>query len=150
MDNFYLHSTFKTSVLAKEKGFDLPCREFYYSCGKIRTASYWEGNNNDGWLDNDEIDEYMHDSHRGMTIVCTAPELSTLSYWLREKHCIHVTVTFYPFTHKYDDHYIYSIDYKKDGHYRYHEFSGDSEFSTHEKCLDYGIREALILINKEL
>lgn len=66
--------SFETAKLAKEKGFDEPCKE-YYECGNDYTSSLPWGTNQEDFRDEKDI---------------LAPTQAMLARWLREKYNVHV------------------------------------------------------------
>ena len=123
--------SFETAKLAKEKGFDEECYFTYDKISKeycIFESEYSETNS--------EINKYIY----------SAPTQSLLQKWLREKHKIWVSVSVEIFTlkhsydvfkHEEDDYGPILITYKT---------SSDEWDLTYEEALEYGLQQALKLI----
>ena len=122
--------SFETAKLAKEKGFNIPTRNFYadkswedeqvYNCGSV---GYPEFTNDMG-------------ANHGFGDITLIPTQSVLQKWLREEHSIDVLVDKGFLSNKYS----YEVLYKND--------MLDSEyvFKTYEEALEKGLYEALKLI----
>lgn len=78
--------SYETAILAKEKGFDELCRDYYDEDKKVDDLPYFAGDGS-GWDKNSTCQENDHYSYE---IVCMAPSQSLLQRWLREVHNIHV------------------------------------------------------------
>lgn len=111
--------TFKTAVLAKEKGFNEVCQKSYIGTPAVQTSDI-----------NHKNTDYIHR--------CSAPTQSLLQRWLREVHNIFVSCSYDHI--KCDGTYFiwYGVMAK----------SCDSEhgFKSYEEALEAGLQEALKLI----
>ena len=134
--------TFETAKLAKEKGFDIPCENFYVE-----------------YLDDDVVDLFNYEEQRGSGFAelyrnnkeskFSAPTQSLLQKWLREVHKIHVDIKEWELTYWYF--------YIKDGrtspvkNIRI-KIDEDSkwEFDSYEEALEVGLLEGLKLVKDEL
>lgn len=100
--------SFETAKLAQEKGFDV-LTDFEY-------------------IDNGQLVERRHCYQNRL---CSAPTLSLLQKWLRDKHKCHIILS--------------SLD---EDSWKYHipNIGGHNNFSTYEKALEAGLINALKLI----
>ena len=116
---FMTHVQKETAQLLKEKGFDLPCRQFY------------DGNVGMGSQENNPVNWNKYDD------VYSSPTLHEATDWLRETKGVHVQVGTY--------HYNVGVYYWEstvveieDG--KYHQVG---MFDTHDLALEAGIVHAL-------
>ena len=124
--------SFETAKLAKEKGFNIPCRYWYYH-PYPNTGVLQEPYTNEFDTNSNEINN------------CTAPTQSLLQKWLREKHkkSIHVFLGkliggFIGFG--YNVHDLNADDIFDDARKRvYHK----AAFDTYESALDDALIETL-------
>jgi hypothetical protein len=121
--------TFKTAKLAKEKGFDIPCENFYTE-----------------YLDDDVTDLFNYEEQRGSGFAelyrndkefkYSAPTQSLLQKWLREIHNLIISVNYNHSIKKYcatfDETYYYEFPY--------------DWYNTYEEALEEGLKEALLMI----
>ena len=145
--------SFETAKLAKEKGFDIPTKTAYIGNEFFESEetpngydgydpSFTENWNKKGWVTNKE---------GGMCFGCkldnikyfeayTVTSQSLLQKWLRDKHNIHVNVS-------YDLTFTFKIngDLKGSPYIKYPEIS-DFWGRTYEEALEKGLQEALKLI----
>jgi len=127
--------TFETAKLAKEKGFNIPCENFYIE-----------------YLDDDVVDLYNYEEQRGSGFAelyrnnkefkFSAPTQSLLQRWLRESHNIEVFITPTHLSYNNDKSYKVEIEYFNG---KIHCFKYDS-FKEYEEALEIGLQEALKLI----
>ena len=116
---------FETAKLAKEKGFDIPCKE-----------SYWVNPDGEFWL---RPYSYDRDRYLGRPWKL-APTQSLLQKWLREEHKIEIKTV--------EEGRGYKSWYKKkDGKRWVHALGGYTHKPTYEEALEKGLQEALKLIN---
>ena len=122
--------SFNTAKLAKEKGFDIPCENFYVE-----------------YID-DDVDLFNYEEQRGSGYAelyrnntefkFSAPTQSLLQKWLREVHNIHIQITT-------DDGLEFGMclniidNPDESGYWIYF-------IKTYEKTLEVGLYEALKLI----
>lgn len=110
---------FKTAKLAKEKGWDINCSNYYF--GKA------------GILGN------LGTKYTGLgTFEYEAPTQSLLQRWLREKHDIHIYIWKNTLTHRFRLDSIYNCDVQQ--------LTEDTEYDTYEQALEVGLQEGLKLI----
>jgi len=133
----------ETAKLAKEKGFDEMCTDYYNHEGKCDTYGYdGEKERNSGLIK-------IGNSHPGNTHWLTfqmAPTQSLLQRWLREVHNIHIDIISY--TKKDDITFCYDYqiiwpdinleDITKD--------EEDKYYDTYEIALEEGLLDALTLL----
>jgi hypothetical protein len=125
--------TFETARLAKDKGFDIPTRNFYadftwksieiYSCNEVGYG---------------EFTDSMENEH-GFGDIVLIPTQSLLQKWLREVHKIDVFVVACYIgekKHRYSYYITNPLDTDADG----------SESLTYEEALEIGLQEGLKLI----
>lgn len=125
--------SFETAKLAKEKGFNIPTRNFY-------ADSSWDSKEIYSVIEvgYNEFTDSMENNH-GFGDITLIPTQSLLQRWLREVQGIHVEATFDSF------HKVYYIQlYLKDNH----TFHGEDDriFKTYEEALEKGLIEGLKLI----
>jgi len=118
--------TFKTAMMARQKGFNEECRKIYEF-----------NKDNDFELIELEFEDYETTTMKNtvVALMVTAPTQSLLQKWLREKHDIHINI----FRNE-DGHINYT--YKFDNPYE----RSTMWFSTYEKALEEGLYKALQLI----
>lgn len=137
-----------TSLLAKEKGFDVPCRNYFNE----KEPEEWgplEGFDHEYWGDN-RIVNWNQDvigikPFRGFT---SAPTNGVLQSWLREKH--HIDVIPYPIESLSNDKPIECEELQ----YSYWVFVKGVKkfvdttkiFDSYEDAFEYGLVDALNLI----
>lgn len=135
--------TFKTAKLAKEKGFNEPCREYYNEDKEVQYFRYFTQDGN-GWGKNSTM---VKEDHYNDNPVCSAPTQSLLQKWLREVHKKQVNTFPYP-----DGRWEWLILFL-DKPLKSSAFKNKMSlhtppyfFSSHEKALEQGLQEALKLI----
>ena len=113
---------FDTAKLAKEKGFNIPCNDFYdlYDNPNNKNLSY---SLKDNWND--------YKSY-------SAPTQSLLQKWLREVHEIYVITRPYKMSDKYK--FFVTISSNEDNP------TFENKFDTYEEALEKGLQKALKLI----
>lgn len=124
--------SFKTAVLAKEKGFNLPVLNYFYN----------DVNN----IKEYEIEDYPFratDFNNNSEFDYSRPSQSLLQRWLREVHKLHIVI--YVAT---DGEFTYDIiDYVK-AHMSQDDlpcYDCDDDFETYEEALEEGLLKALNL-----
>jgi hypothetical protein len=129
--------TFKTSKLAKEKGFKEYCKSGYLN-NKCIEKYHVAGDGLKDWGNyNKESSEFTHtDNAEGFFIPLHEPYYKTptqslLQKWLRDKHKLHVNPRFNGID-KYD--YIINLDIS------------NRIFDSYEEALEKGLVEALKII----
>ena len=123
----------ETAKLAKEKGFDEPCREYYNKDEEVESFRYFAGDGS-GWDKNSTI--VANDNYKDFPILA-APAQSFLQKWLREEHNIHVTLTLT----SYSNEYMYEICRKEKSPIKQKELN-----FTYEEALEKGLLEGLKLV----
>lgn len=123
--------SFKTAVLLKEKGFDVPCDSYY---------TYFESNVTlyKGYLHEFSDSNINHNKHNDRT---SRPSQSLALKWLREVHKIFIEINV-------------SIDINGDYHYNYSILDKECKYikrfidyySSHESCVE----AALLFVLKNL
>jgi hypothetical protein len=122
--------TFETAKLAKEKGFDLVVKSWYLGEHKFTNHAGLE---------------HLYGNHNRLPKRYSAPTQSLVQRWLREKHNIHIDMTYIP---------SYSNSLDMPGFYEAYVFGellgkGDDvqlDGKTYEDALEKGLQEALKLI----
>ena len=135
--------SFKVAKLAKEKGFDLKCKNYYeYEMLEESENRFVENWNND--KESSKRLTFCEDEPE-VHICYSAPTQSLLQRWLREKHNILVEPS-WEGTHE-----IYSINYRIIilGNTIYKDFRGCFDGQSYEQALEVGLYEALTLIKNE-
>lgn len=123
---------FETACLAKEKGFDWECREWYSKDGICKTLVYFQGD--DGWIKNSDLSEYDISEYN---ISSTAPTQSLLQRWLYEKHGIWIDVGLNQFSKPKDLQWMYSILFTEDCTYSHSPKSFNSPTEAYEAAIEY-------------
>ncbi len=117
---------FETAKLAKEKGFDIPCKK-----------SYWVNPDGQFWLASYSYDRdrYLGNSWK------LAPTQSLLQKWLREEHSLHISLYIQENTylHRWRVKVFY-LDKLEDPNVHFW------DFDTYEEALEKGLQGALNLI----
>lgn len=150
--------SFETAKLAKEKGFDILCFNYYFEDGEFK-ENILTGQN--GYYGDDyevEFEEFLEDwndkmltkknggrcfgcsKNKGYLETFSAPTQSLLQKWLREVHNIHTNV-----------HYGLTFTFKINGDLKGNDYVDYSEMDkfwgrTYEEALEKGLQEALKLI----
>ena len=142
--------SFETAKLAKEKGFNIQCINYYFEDGEFRentltgTNGYYGDeylftfnefleNWNNKWLTKKNGDRcFGCNKTKGYFETYSAPTQSLLQKWLREKCNIHITIWYNELTEKYRIDTPENLD--------------GIEYSTYEQALGKGLYEALKLI----
>ena len=119
--------SFETAKLAKDKGFDWDCVNYFQDSHR---AGVHKINN----INNKIIDE-LHQEDKYCIIFFATPTQSLLQKWLREKHKIHIDIQ--PFYYKGD-----FISWNLKIHNTYFK----EKYKTHEEALEIGLYQALLLI----
>ncbi len=129
--------TFETAKLAKEKGFDIPCR---YSVTKENGQEEYEDSIH--WTGDDFTVESMLEA-KGNTGEdhFLAPTQSLLQKWLREVYNIIIYVKPGFDNLGKEEEYYWNIKIRNKI------FIKDGGFKTHEEALEIGLQEALKLIS---
>ncbi len=129
MEDEYI--TVKTAMLAKQKGFNEPCRMFYHS------------DTIEGKTVSSEIKESTDYTKNDIPV----PTQSLLGRWIREIHRILVVVSTYYFTGSYyycildlDSQYTKNMDHVI--------YETDDIFETFEEAYELGLEKALTYICK--
>lgn len=78
--------TFEVAKLAKEKGFNEECRNYYQDSKRAGVFSINK-------IDNQTIDD-LHNNDKYCVIHFSTPTQSLLQRWLREVHNIHININF--------------------------------------------------------
>jgi hypothetical protein len=113
--------TIKTAKLAKEKGFDELCNNYYAGSDTIYKSK----------------ENGIHNSFLFAVLSCTAPTQSLLQKWLREKYDIHIGIE--PYGDNTYDYVLVSELIESDSDDEY-------SFATYEDALEAALYEALNLI----
>lgn len=132
--------SFETAKLAKEKGFDEKCPNYY-----VRKWGNSFVNMHGKLLQRNVKDDqgeiigfYKASNSKGQPHLITAPTQSLLLKWLREVHNIHITI--YSKSH---ESWMYRVTFKgqslDEGLY-------GEDFENYEEALEDGLLEALKLI----
>lgn len=130
--------TFETAKIAKEKGFDLPCRFAFDTTGRLSAFTGCaihdtHNKNSTVHLFDTDTEEFTYPK-----LLTTAPTQSVLQKWLREVHGIDVLVDVEYYLK--GRRYICNIfSFKED-------LTLDS-FNTYKETLEAGLQEALKLIS---
>jgi hypothetical protein len=124
--------TYKTAVLLKEKGFNVPCYEFYL----IDTQALYE----DG-------DIFEKTNHNEFPDIVSAPKQSLVQKWMREIHGFIVLIQYDRFA-KYSS---FILDSKLEWHEYNSEFTSGIDYGTaycetYEECLEQSILHSITLI----
>lgn len=125
---------YDTAVLAKEKGFDCECNNVYNKSLQKETLEYYEGDGT-GFIKNSEV----QNTSTGFIYLCTAPTQSLLQRWLREVYKINIIITFCD-----DD--TWEAILQTDNFPERKSDKNTSEFNIYEDCLEYALKEALLLL----
>jgi hypothetical protein len=145
--------TFETAKLAKEKGFDIPCENFYVE-----------------YLDDDVVDLFNYEEQRGSGFAelyrnnkeskFSAPTQSLLQKWLREIHGIIVQIVFSNVTswdgNKLVHYFQIGVKRKENNFYDYIDRGynksigsydiNSTRYPSWEEALERGLQEALLMI----
>jgi hypothetical protein len=124
--------TFDTAKLAKEKGFDESCNDYYDFNKKIQGFAYYEFDR-----ENSNLKTSLANAKY------SAPTQSLLQRWLREVHNIYVNVN--PITLN-DGKPLHSRSYPHKYHYSIYPFARGTHKNTYEEALEIGLQEGLTLI----
>lgn len=133
--------SFETGKLAKEKGFNIPCKYFYKE-KYINTIEY----------------EVVHDGHleanwnenfKYSPAECSAPTQSLLQKWLRELHGVDIHITRNKPSYREYRVEIYKVD--NTPNYIYFQINEENSkfckwFDDYEEALEASLLEALKLI----
>ena len=117
---------FEVAKLAKDKGFDWPCKYAY----DINKKLFHDSHCNTNW--NDKV---------FLISECSAPTQALLQKWLREKHNIHIAIKT-----EYDGTFIitiYNMNKPQKANQNFY------EYSAYEEALEAGLFAALQLIKNE-
>ena len=149
--------SFETAKLAKKKGFNIRCRNWFGGNGSEQdstsydTVFYWHKN-------------YPYNFESPESHGYSRPTQSLLQKWLREKHNIHIEINGMnrqlPFNHCYyiilrGINFELILDNESDGNWypilsnRHNndESTGYMVFDTFEEALEIGLQEALELVD---
>jgi hypothetical protein len=122
--------SFETAKLAKEKGFDEPCREYYNKDEEVESFRYFAGDGS-GWDKNSTI--VANDNYKDFPILA-APTQSFLQKWLREEHNIDIESRVQIGSNA--KRYFYYINCT----------SSSKSYTTYEEALEQGLLEGLKLV----
>jgi hypothetical protein len=139
--------TFETAKVAKEKGFNIPCFDYYNP--KYNTTFKGVEYDSDGYIEwdwNNNSTSKIASPYPNVEIKgqCSAPTQSLLQKWLREKHSIHIlmnvgmnngVIQFF-----YCNVFIFGKNLYKC------RFRSKTSIYTYEEALEEGLFEALTLI----
>lgn len=130
--------SFKTAKLAKEKGFDLEVKDFYYESSQLEEVSNrFTLNMNDPIEASMEL-SFNYREKKEQWNVFSAPTQSLLQKWLREKYNILVEIKFDTISFGYRIfNPLKSTDYFTEWKYEIWDF---------EEALDRGLYQALLLL----
>jgi hypothetical protein len=146
--------SYETAKLAKEKGFDEECKYYYDTEKELDDFSYYAGNGT-GFDQNSTCKENDYYNHK---IDFVVPTQSLLQRWLREKHKLHLSVSYSVDHNKYSvngyDEYHWNELKKRnprsEGRFPYPYRSNFIEnkwiYNTYEEALEVGLQEGLKLI----
>lgn len=127
--------TYETAKLAKGKGFDIPCVNFWYR--EKMTQNPYCGSGVEYDSDRDCIWNWNHSSpypNKHYKYQFSAPTQSILQKWLREKHGLNLFIT---------EGTIHQTKYKFYINQHHHK---SPEYDTYEDALECGLVKALKLI----
>ena len=122
----------KTAKLAKKKGFNKKCRNFFNSGSQFKSQS-------------DPI------IRTGSGVIIEQPSQSLLQTWIRKKYKVSVEANYKTFGVKSSNGWYYSfMDLKKEGRIGYGENGKDlfNGFNSYEAALEAGLEQALEFIQK--
>jgi hypothetical protein len=105
--------SFSTAVLAKKKGFELPCRDWYNFSGLL--------------IKDSQTYEYPSNDKRFPSY--SAPTQALLQKWLRDEHKIHAEVLFIPINGCYAAYLDTNVIYVR--------------FKSYEEALEVGLEYGL-------
>ena len=125
--------SFKTAKLAKEKGFNIPCKYFYKE--KYINAIEYEV------VHDGHLEANWNENFKYSPAECSAPTQSLLQKWLREKHHLIIIIA-YQYEHDSTP-YSYWI-YKENNSLPINQWVND--LNTYEEALEMGLQESLKLI----
>ena len=125
--------SFETAKLAKEKGFNIPCKYFYKE--KYINAIEYEV------VHDGHLEANWNENFKYSPAECSAPTQSLLQKWLREKHHLIIIIA-YQYEHDSTP-YSYWI-YKENNSLPINQWVND--LNTYEEALEVGLQEALKLI----
>lgn len=120
--------SFETAKLAKEKGFNIPCKYFYKE--KYINAIEYEV------VHDGHLEANWNENFKYSPAECSAPTQSLLQKWLRDKYEIIICIIFEL------DSYEILIDNK----HNTGSFQVGDVYKTYEEALEVGLQEALKLI----
>lgn len=122
--------SFETAKLAKEKGFNIPCKYFYKE--KYTNAIEYEV------VHDGHLEANWNENFKYSPAECSAPTQSLLQKWLREKYHLIIIVA-YQYEHDLTP-YSYWI-YKENNSLPINQWVND--LNTYEEALELGLQEAL-------
>lgn len=127
--------TFETAKLAKEKGFDIPCWNFFSKEDKEEDIMNWVGVNFKQKL-----------SVARKFVRYWKPTQSYLQKWLREVHNIHIQLAMHEFGK-----WVFGLQLQDKGMEDYPRISKNNvwdieDYNSYEDALEAGIYQALKLI----
>ena len=132
--------SFETAKLAKEKGFNFTTNEVYNIKRNIKLGLAMPCDSIASWQERVNLKLVYKPP-------VSVPTQSLLQKWLREKHNLHVWVTYhYPknqtgYTRLFNVKYVYVLMFKSNNKRRY---------NSYEDALETGLQEALKLIEKSV
>ncbi len=125
--------TLETAKLAKEKGFDWKCDNYFQDVGY--SPRYY---------DPDEVEPF-YDDHNSIALEISAPTQSVLQKWLRDVHGISVLVQLdMTASWEYD---IRSLHERSS--YQGQPIMAEYVYNTYEEAFEVGLLEALKLIEND-
>lgn len=132
--------SYKIAILAKEKGFNIPCRTTYNN-SKLILA----------WYPNEcyygyGLEENMKDYYSNPSENLLAPSQSLLQRWLREVYNIHTEIFIYEGKFRKLDGYYYNIATPNKDSKSIKWITNNKNYKTYEGALEIGLQEALKLI----
>ena len=133
--------SFKVAKLAKEKGFDLECKDYYEDEMLEESANRFVEN----WNNDKESSKRLTfcKDEPEIHICYSAPTQSLLQKWMREVHNIHVEARKSVVSKQY---FWRIVEWDKLTDWK---LRPDSRYNSYETALEAGLYEALTLIKNE-
>lgn len=122
--------TFETAKLAKEKGFDELCREYYNENKELNSFIYYAGDGS-GYDKNSTITD---NDYYNLKAIYSAPTQDLLQKWLREVHKINIEI-FLTDNTPYDKFHFRIMEIGRSFYLSYEDFSGTYEEAREEALL---------------
>lgn len=150
--------SFETAKLAKENGFKIPVKQYYFEDGEFRehslqgingyygedyefTLEEFDENWNNDWLTKKNGDRcFGCNKNKGYFETFSAPTQALLQKWLREVHNIHIAILPKQLPNNSIVYYSFKGKLKMDF---------DDLYETYEEALEHGLQEALKLIESK-